>query len=122
MSDTPFFIILLASGMPWEYYVTLAVFAVLVVPWSFFNFQQTKYLQMCTLFLRNFALLWYRLLSASVDMTAHIDILSFSMIILSITRMSRNDDEPNNTIKQDIVMFRYELSVVESFIFFQRCC
>eukprot|EP01102_Stenamoeba_stenopodia_P012111 TRINITY_DN3782_c0_g1_i1.p1 TRINITY_DN3782_c0_g1~~TRINITY_DN3782_c0_g1_i1.p1 ORF type:complete len:322 (+),score=56.68 TRINITY_DN3782_c0_g1_i1:123-1088(+) len=74
--------------MPWEYYVTLTVFAVLVVPWSFFNFQQTKYLQMCTLFLRNFALL--------------------CMIILSIVRMSQNDEEPGNPIKEEIVMFSYQ--------------
>jgi amino acid permease len=38
------------------YFLYLAFFVVLIVPWSFFNFQKTKPLQIVTLFTRNLAL------------------------------------------------------------------
>eukprot|EP00013_Stygamoeba_regulata_P007353 CAMPEP_0177631576 /NCGR_PEP_ID=MMETSP0447-20121125/1824_1 /TAXON_ID=0 /ORGANISM="Stygamoeba regulata, Strain BSH-02190019" /LENGTH=572 /DNA_ID=CAMNT_0019133071 /DNA_START=138 /DNA_END=1853 /DNA_ORIENTATION=- len=38
------------------YYVYLALFAILVVPFCFFDFQKTKYLQLFTIITRNFAL------------------------------------------------------------------
>lgn len=37
------------------YYLYLAIFSCIVVPFSMFNFQKTKYLQMATLFSRNLA-------------------------------------------------------------------
>jgi len=39
------------------YYVYVGIFAMVVVPLSFFNFQKTKLLQVATLATRNFALL-----------------------------------------------------------------
>jgi hypothetical protein len=40
----------------YTYYVYLGLFVLLVVPWSYFNFQKTKYLQIGTMFVRNSAL------------------------------------------------------------------
>ncbi len=41
------------------YYIYLAFFSVFIVPWTFFNFQKTKYLQLITLGVRNVALTTY---------------------------------------------------------------
>ena len=45
------------------YYIYLGIFSVIVVPFSFFNFQKTKYLQYATLATRNLAFFLMILLS-----------------------------------------------------------
>lgn len=58
----------LAPGWTWgtwtlscgnSYYVYLSCFVLLVVPWAYFNFQKTKYLQIFTMVIRNTALFTY---------------------------------------------------------------
>lgn len=72
------------NGAEWKYNVCLAAFTVAIVPWAFFNFQKTKYLQMGTLFLRNFSLL--------------------CMVILSIVYIGdHKDEEP--VIKEQVPLF-----------------
>jgi len=49
------------------YYLFLAVFAVVLVPLTFFDFQKTRYLQICTLVIRNISLFGMIILATIYD-------------------------------------------------------
>jgi hypothetical protein len=58
------------------YYVYLGLFTLIVVPWSYFNFQKTKYLQIGTMVVRNTAL--------------------FTMIVLAIVKIAQGESRASD--------------------------
>ncbi|KAF0972367.1 hypothetical protein FDP41_009270 [Naegleria fowleri] len=71
------------------YYIYLGIFSCVVVPFSFFNFQKTKYLQYTTLATRNIAFFLMILLSLIFIIEGHGSARNLEIFNLSMERFSK---------------------------------